>query len=184
MKSNVISAAIVLTMCLCAWGYLAAQSDKATGIIPSFNDPVVVTTFPPPQPISPLLEIREPSQEDFEHCAKRAVDFMASWSDNQAQTDIALHELLENRALSTQDMGVSRFLTQIKADTTYSHPKLIAKKSCGEDIIMLYYMYHTDKGAIFCHFSFTRNLDKNGEPQQWRCVSYNFSDAPERIMLF
>ena len=68
MKTNIITATMVLTGCLCVWGYLSAQSDgeKATPhAMPPATQP---TKFA-------LLEIREPSQEDFEHCAKRAVDF-------------------------------------------------------------------------------------------------------------
>ncbi|MCL2120426.1 MAG: hypothetical protein FWH27_18585 [Planctomycetaceae bacterium] len=169
MKTSIITAAIILTGCFCAWSYIAAQPDGEEATPPATTSPM-----------SSLLEIREPSQEDFEHCAKRAVDFFESWSEDQAKMDIAVHELHGARELPPQTLGMSRQLTQIKAGITYGHPELIAKKSLGENIILLGYRYHTDTWQLFCSYTFARDLDKNGEPQQWYCVNCIYNDTPER----
>jgi len=172
MKKYFITAAIFMTGCFCAWGYLAAQSDGEKA-----------TEQATPSAKSSLLEIKEPSREDFEHCAKRAVDFMASWSEDQAKTDIALYELFCSREMPPELMNISKYLTQIKAETAYGHPELIAKKSSGGNIIVLYYNYHSDKWLAFFRYDFARTLDKNGEPQQWRCAHFVYGDSPEKVFL-
>ena len=171
MKTNIISAAIILTGCLCAYGYLSAQSDGEK-------------TTPPATPASKpvLLEIREPSQEDFDHCAKRAVDFFESWSEDQAKMDISVHELHSIRELPPQMIEMSRQLAQIKSGIKYGISELIAKKSLGENIILLYYHCHTDQWQVFCRYCFVRTLDQNGIPGQWRCAEFNFSDSPEMFL--
>ena len=171
MKTNILAAAVILTGCVCAWGYLSAQSD---------GEKTIGEKAAPTTTLS-LLEIREPTQEDFEHCAKRAVDFMESWSGNQDQTLIAMRELLTKENLSPQEILTSGFLTRVKTETEYGHPKLMLKKSLGEDIIILYYRYHTEGLQIFCQYTFGRNLDENGQPQQWRCINYNFVETPELL---
>jgi len=123
--------------------------------------------------------LREPSQEDFEHCAKRAMDFMASWSEDQTQMETALREFLEteNYELSPQQTVAMNStinawamrLSYIKNETTYGSPELIGKRSLGENVIVLYYNYRTDQGSLYCRFGFERTFDKNGEPLKWRC---------------
>jgi len=175
MKSNIITAVIILTGCLCAWGYLAAQSDgektTSSAITPATGS---------------LLEIKEPSQEDFEHCAKRAVDFMASWSDNQTQTDLAMQVLFGDAIpleLSTPLAHLSEIIVRMKSETTIGRPELIAKKSLGENIVILHYNYLTDKEQVVCRFYFGRILDQSGTPLQWRCVNFAFTADVEEIAI-
>jgi len=204
MKSNIITAAIILTGCLCAWGYLAAQSNEA-----SMSSVISLSEDSPPIDISetmqmmkaltelnetissalsksaksPLLEIKEPSQEDFEHCAQRAVDFMESWSDDQAKNEIVLREFLESCELTPQQTvamntlmnAMSAQLTYLKNENVYGCPELIYKSSFGENVIILYYNYRTDKWPAYCRFGFQRTFDKNGEPQKWRCQPNDFN---------
>ena len=173
MKTNILTAVIILTGCLCVWGYLSAQSDGTQATPPV-----------PPAAQSALLEIREPSQEDFEHCAKRAVDFFESWSEDQAKMDIVVQELYSSNELPTHLMIVPRQLAQIKAGIKYGHPELIAKKTFGENVVLLYYVLHTDQGHIqgdiFSRFQFTRTLDSDGNPEQWRCWQFILID-PEMV---
>ena len=153
MKRNAIWAAVILVGILCMWNYLAAK--------------------PAPEektsPRSKLLEIKEPSQEDFEHCAKRATDFFESMSADQTQMDIALHELFGTRELPSQLLGISRYMTRMKNEIEHAHPELISKKSHGENIIIFRYHYITNKGPLVFRFIFTRAVDENLEPLQWRC---------------
>jgi len=166
MKTNILTAAMILTGCLCAYGYLSAQSNgiQTTSSIPSA-----------------LLEVREPSREDFEHCMKRAVCFFESWSEDQAEMDIAMRELTGVGESTPQLMGMSRQLSQIKSMIPYGHLELVAKKSLGENIIALYYIYHTDKGRICCRFLFARTLDRSGEPGQWQ-AGFQYTDDPDMFL--
>ena len=167
MKQNVAWAAVIFVGMLCAWNYLAAKplpEDKTS-------------------PQSKLLEIKEPSQEDFEHCAKRAMDFFESMSEDQTQMDIAMHELYGIRELPPQLSILSRQLAYLKNDITYGRPKLISQKSYGEDIIILHYHYHTDKWGLVWIFAFQRKLDENGEPLQWNCFNCMYDANLERFIL-
>jgi hypothetical protein len=138
MKNNIITAVIILTGCVCAWGYLAAQPDGGNA-----TPPAVTTSAN-----NSLLEILEPSQEDFERCAKLAVDFLESISEEQAKTDIALHELFASRELPQQFEIPSQELTRVKnIEKNFGPPKLIGKKSYGENIIVL--NYHLPNGYVF-----------------------------------
>ena len=168
MKKTIITTAIILTGCLCAWGYLAAQLDKET-------------TTPAK---SSLLEIREPSQEDFEHCAKRAVDFFESISEEQVKTDIAFHDLYGKRELSPDDRRQSMVLTKLKAEIKFARPELTAKNNIGETVIILCYNYITGEGILYSFFFFERTIDQNGELQQWRCLAFNMNGSPEGVLNF
>jgi len=185
VKSNVIAAAMVLTGCLCAWGWLAAQSDgtQATGIIPSFKEGVIVSSSPPPQPISPLLVIKEPSQEDFEHCAKRAVDLFESISSDPDKTLIALQEFYDTTEEPQSGYQVMIApLSQIKKEITYGCPELIGKKSLGENVIVLHYNYCTDKWPVYYRIVFERAFDQNGEPLKWQPKGCFFFSDVERFI--
>lgn len=166
MKQNVTLAAIVLMGIFCVWSYLSAgpvSEEKAS-------------------PRSKLLEINEPSQADFEHCAKRAVDFFESLSEDQTQMDIAVHELFGVRELPMQLSGMSRQLVQIKNDITFGHPELMSRKPYGENMIVLYYHYHTNKGPLFFRYLFVRTLDQNGDPGHWQCHNINYTSNAETII--
>jgi len=131
MKSIIITAAIFLTGWFCAWGSLAAQSDGE-------KSPYAVTPAK-----GSLLEIREPLQEDFVHCATRAVDFLEPISNNQTQTDLALQILFSGEAPlleSTVSLAhMSEAIVNMNSDATFGRPELIAKKSLGANILILYY---------------------------------------------
>jgi len=202
MKSNIITAAIILTGCLCAWGYLAAQSDEGStlSVISSIEDSPSIekseamqivkalaelnTTLSEYSPSlkSPLMEIKKPSLEDFEHCAKRALDFMESWSEDQVKNDTASQKFLESGELTPQqtvamnkEMTVmTAELTYLKNKITYGCPELIGTRSYGENVIILYYHYRTDKWPVYCRFGFDRTFDQNGEPLKWRCQPAEF----------
>jgi len=166
MKRNVVWAAVILVGMLCAWNYLAAKPMPEEKTSPQ----------------SKLLEIKEPSQEDFEHCAKRAMDFFESMSADKAQMDIAIYELVgEQEEIPPQMSMVSTQLAHLKNSITYAHPELVSKKSFGENLIVLYYRYHTEKTPFFWRFTFARTLDQNGEPLQWRC-GFNFGDTLEMFI--
>ena len=166
MKRNFTLAMLIFVGMLCAWNYLPAKPAPEDNAVPQ----------------SKLLEIREPEQADFEHCAKRAVDFFESMSADQTQMDIAMHELYGLRELPPQLSSLSRQLAYLKSDITFGRPKLISKKSFGEDIIVLHYHYHTDKvGLVWC-FTFARALDQNGEPLQWRSCGFTFGDTGEKFI--
>jgi hypothetical protein len=99
--------------------------------------------------------------------------------------DIAVRELFRDRDFELppeQILGIARQFAQIKAEIVYGYPELITKKSLGENIVLLYYRYHTDQWQIFSCFEFARNLDKNGEPQHWYCVNNFYSDSPAKIL--
>ena len=177
MKTNIFTAAVILTGCLCAWGYLSAQSDGTLATSPAT-----------PAVKSALLEIREPTQEDFEHCAKRAVDFLESISDNQVQTDLAMQILfLSGEAPILESAApfasMSEAIVSMKNDTTLGRPELIAKKSLGENIIIFYYNYISDKKQVVCRFYFGRILDQHGELRQWQCVNFSMTEDIEQIVL-
>lgn len=162
-KQNITWAAIVLTGIFCVWSYLTVESA--------------------PQEIAAtqnkLTEINEPTPADFEHCAKRTVDFFESMSTDQTQMDIAVHDLFGVRELPPQLLGLSRQLTQIKNEITFSHPKLVSKKTYGENMIVLYYHYHTNKYPLFFRYIFMRALDQNGEPGHWQCSTVNYGNDVE-----
>ena len=166
MKRNVIWAAVILVGILCTWNYLAAKpmpEEKAS-------------------PRSKLLEIKEPEQADFEHCAKHVLGFFESMSEDQTQMDIAMHDLFSTRELPPQLFGVSRHIARLKKDIEYGHPELISQKSCGENIIIFHYHYMTDNGPRIFRYIFIRNVDKNGEPLHWRCLNIAVSDAIEAVI--
>ena len=166
MKTNIITAAFILSGCLLVWSYLAAQPGAET-VTPSVK--------------SSLLEIREPSQEDFEHCAKKAVDFFGTWSEDQAKMSIALYELIGAVDDSPVFRSMASQLAFVKSQITYGHLELISQKSVGENIIILCYAYHVDKCPIYNRFVFSRTVDQNGEPESWKC-SFQFSDRIEMII--
>ncbi len=165
MKRNIpLLAAAVSAGIFCVWSYLAAQpaGEKES-----------------PAAKKSLLEIKEPSQEDFEHCAKRAVDFLESWSEDQTQMDIAMHELLGVREMDADMKNVSRRLAAERNKIKYGYPKLIAKKSFGENFIVLYYHYQTDGPEVIFRFDFVLPVDQNDVPKQWRC--YWFAPGYEHL---
>jgi len=175
-KSNVISAAMVLTGCLCAWGYLAAQSDGEK------------TTSPAITPATgSLLEIKEPSQEDFEHCAQRAVDFLESISDNPTETDLALQVFFGNdlplEAMETLPY-VSEAIVHMKREQTFGRPELIAQKNVGANNIILCYTFSSGRFVIYSRFDFWRSVDENGKPQEWTGRAYNQSPDIDFILHF
>ena len=229
MKSNIITAAIILTGCLCAWGYLAAQSDVPyssqfiqTLPLPSQtaqpNNPPSTfaspqTTYPtnpsitdePPSPTtgpyyggqpfygsssyqltSPLLVIKEPSLEDFEQCAQRAVGFMESVGSEIDEDKMvnALHELYDMTDLPDYIIdGFAPGLKHLKKEAkNISQSELIARKSFGRNIIILYYHQYTDKWPIFHRFTFERKFDQDGESLKWQCTHYTFYGEMEKVI--
>jgi len=172
MKTNILTAAVILTGCVCAWGYLSAQSDAEKTI----GEKAAPTTT------SSLLEISEPSQEDFEHCAQRALDFMESWSDDQAKMDTAIRELYDSGELPPQASGMTFQLTHMKKEIAYGCPELIAKKSLGKNVIVMYYNFRTDKWPVYCRFVFERTFDQNGEPLKWQCRLFVFGSNIDQII--
>ncbi|MCL2119068.1 MAG: hypothetical protein FWH27_11645 [Planctomycetaceae bacterium] len=167
MQKNIMFAAIILTGCFCVWGYLAAQPDGE----------IEMSSVK-----SSLLEIHEPSLEDFEHCAKLAVNFLESISDDPTKTDIAAHELYDTTELPPQLAAMTGQLTYMKKDIEYGSPELIAKKSLGENVIVMYYNYRTDKAPLYCRFLFDRTFDRNGTPLKWQCRLFVFSSDMGHIM--
>ena len=170
MKRNMTFAMILLTGCVCAWSYLAAQSNGGNATPPEITTP------------SSLLEIKEPSHADFELCAKRAVDFMESWSEEQAKMDIAVHELYDTADFPPQLAGMTNQLTYMKKEIAFGRPELITKKSLGENVIVMYYNYCTDKWPMYCRFVFERTFDQNGEPLKWQCRLFVFGSDIDRII--
>ena len=172
MKTSIITAAIILAGCFCAWSDIAAQPEGEDATPPATTSPM-----------SSLLEIREPSQEDFEHCAKRAVDFFESIGDDQTQTSVALHELFGARELPSEFQGLSKDLSRLKSEiTTFVRHELIAKKSYGENIIALSYYYHSPESPVYAHYTFVRTVDKYNNPLQWKCTRIHFALKVDEII--
>jgi hypothetical protein len=170
MKRNVVWAAVILVGMLCAWNYLAAKpvpEDKAS-------------------PQSNLLEIKEPSQEDFEHCAKRAMDFFESMRGvDQSQMEKPLADLLPEQETGDNIPGMSAVAYQLGLalkETKVGKLELMAKKSFGENMVVLFYHYQTDKNPLFSRFVFVRLMDSNGEPGQWECRRFHFDSSFETVV--
>ena len=172
MKTNILIAALILTGCICAWGYLAAQSDGE-------NATPATNTTPAK---SSLLEIKEPSQGDFEHCAKQAMLFFESINEDQPQMELAVRYLYGDGEIQPQMSMMSNQLARMKKDIAYSSPELIAKKSFGENAIVLYYNYCTDKWPMYCRFLFERTFNPNGIPLKWQCRYFVFGSDIDQIV--
>jgi len=161
MKRNMTFVMVLLTGCVCAWSYLAAQSNKESPVVNHGTS-----------------EIKEPSREDFDFCINRATAFLESISDNPMQTDLALQVLFGEAPSLERQMsysGMSELIVQMKRENEFGPPELVAKRNIGENVIVLYFASPAKPPKRWVNFSrvtFTRTSDENGKPQQWVCESF------------
>ena len=135
-------------------------------------------------PYNPLLDIKEPSLEDFEHCAKHAVGFLESLGTDQDKMVVAIQELYGTTEVPHQLLnGMTTQLTFMKKEIkNISQPELLAKKSLGGNILILNYQQYTDKWPVFHRFVFERRFDQDGESLKWQCTHFSFHSDTEQAI--
>lgn len=124
--------------------------------------------------------------EDVQQLDTRISRFFQNLNDQQVDAATAFADLLAEGPLAGAD-DVKKLVERVPAlEKTYGEflaSERVATKRVGKDLVLLKYLYKTERYPVVWYFTYYRPPSKTGEPNDWVVITVRFDTRVDLLGL-